>query len=70
MDIATNDITNQSRVTSVEQCACPLEYQGLSCEVGKPFFRGGGEGENNHWSKLDLYWTGLDLGISYMLCYN
>lgn len=33
MDIATNDATNQSRVTSVEQCACPLEYQGFSCEV-------------------------------------
>jgi len=33
MDIAINDVTNQSRVTSVEQCACPLEYKGLSCEV-------------------------------------
>lgn len=33
MDIAINDVTNQSRVASVEQCACPLEYNGLSCEV-------------------------------------
>ena len=33
MDTAVNGTTNQSRVTSVEQCACPLGYQGLSCEV-------------------------------------
>ena len=38
MDIAINDVTNQSRATSVEQCACPLEYQGFSCEVSLSYF--------------------------------
>ena len=26
--------TNQSRAVSVEKCACPAGYAGLSCQVG------------------------------------
>lgn len=38
MDTTTNAVTNKPRVSSVEQCVCPAEYQGLSCEVGSTHF--------------------------------
>ena len=33
MDAATQTPTGQPRAYEVEQCVCPAEYEGLSCEV-------------------------------------
>ena len=35
MDIAEPRNTQQERAYAVEQCACPIGYIGLSCEVSK-----------------------------------
>ena len=34
LDIAENRVTGQDRAFPVEQCNCPPQYRGLSCEVG------------------------------------
>ena len=38
MDTATQAQTGQSRAFEIEQCSCPPEYQGLSCEVSVKLF--------------------------------
>ena len=35
LDIAENRATGQDRAFPVEQCNCPPQYRGLSCEVGQ-----------------------------------
>ncbi|XP_076325413.1 terribly reduced optic lobes isoform X10 [Tachypleus tridentatus] len=44
MDIAVENPTGQSQAFSVEQCHCPVGYQGLSCEDCSPGYTRSGAG--------------------------